>query len=469
MRTKMNIQPEFDFQPSNLKLTNEYYAKYEEISRILDDNPKVLDRVHKDLKEPLKYAAVENRDGAVFKYTSDTVLRMLVCQIVEGASLREIVIRIDDGNHLRWFVRIYNGPMMDFTTLDKLKNSIRSKTWKRLNEVLSRYAVEAGIISGQRLRLDTTAVESNIHWPTDSSLLWDTYRVLARLIEQARELNPPAVGARRLLKKKVKKLVTKISRQAAKKPGAESLKPLYKAVIRLVEGICEWSVLVGEQLERGIKKHRFDPVAEARARCIVEQMTHYRDLGKRVIEQATRRVLNSAAVPNDDKIFSIFEPHTELLKRGQAGQPIEFGHLIQIQQGPEKFITDYEVFKKKPIEYELLEPAIENHKSLFGEYPDTLAADKGYWENQTVTKKLSKKVEMVSIAKQGRRTDAQTARETDPAFRHAQRFRAGVEGSISYLKRILGLFRCYNKGWEHYACTVGTTVFAHNLLILARC
>ena len=143
--------------------------------------------------------------------------------------------------------------------------------------------------------------------------------------------------------------------------------------------------------------------------------------------------------------------------------------MIQIQQVPEKFITDYEVFKKKPIEYELLEPAIENHKSLFGEYPDTLAADKGYWENQTVTKKLSKKVEMVSIAKQGRRTDAETERETDPAFRHAQRFRAGVEGSISYLKRILGLFRCYNKGWEHYACTVGTTVFAHNLLILARC
>ena len=119
MRAKVNIQAELNFQPSNLKLTNEYYRKYEEISRILDENPKLLDLVHKDLKEPLKYATVKNRDGSVFKYTSDSVLRMLLCQIVEGASLREIVIRIDDSNYLRWFVRIYNGPMMDFTTLDR--------------------------------------------------------------------------------------------------------------------------------------------------------------------------------------------------------------------------------------------------------------------------------------------------------------------------------------------------------------
>ncbi len=82
---------------------------------------------------------------------------------------------------------------------------------------------------------------------------------------------------------------------------------------------------------------------------------------------------------------------------------------------------------------------------------------------------LGKKVEVVAIAKKGKRTEEQTRRETDPAFRHAQRFRAGVEGTISFLKRVLGLFRCYNKGWQHYVATVGATVLAHNLVILARC
>ena len=143
--------------------------------------------------------------------------------------------------------------------------------------------------------------------------------------------------------------------------------------------------------------------------------------------------------------------------------------MIQIQQVPSKFITDYDVFENKPVEYELLEPAIESHKRLFGDYPDKLAADKGYYESMEQIDRLSKIVEVVAIGKKGRRTEVQTERETDPAFRHAQRFRAGVEGTISFLKRVLALFRCYNKGWQHYVATVGATVLAHNLLILARC
>ena len=133
MRSKINLQAEFNFQPSNLRLTNEYYAKYEAISNILDENPKIWNTVHADLKEPLKYATIEDRDGTVCEYSSDTVLRILISQQVEGKSLRQIVIRIDDSNYLRRFVRIYNGAMIDFTTLSRLKNSIAPKTWKKIN------------------------------------------------------------------------------------------------------------------------------------------------------------------------------------------------------------------------------------------------------------------------------------------------------------------------------------------------
>jgi IS5 family transposase len=191
-------------------------------------------------------------------------------------------------------------------------------------------------------------------------------------------------------------------------------------------------------------------------------------MGERVIDQATRRVLHGEQVPNDEKLFSIFEPHTELLKRGKAGKEIEFGHMVQIQQVSEKFITDYEVFDKKPVEHTLVEPALEGHKKLFGQYPQEMTADKAYYEG-AVAQRARAKVDMLSIAKQGRRTEDDEQRESDPAFRHAQRFRAGVEGTISFLKRILRLSRCFNKGWVHYVSTVGATVFVHNLLILARC
>ena len=188
MRSKINLQFELNFHPSNLLVTNEYYQKYEAVSTILDENPKILVLVHEDLKEELEFASTPDGRGGTFRYTSDNVLRIVICQIIEGRSLRETVIRIDDSNFLRHFVRICNGPMIDFTTLCRLKNAISPQTWMKVNEVLARYALRKELIEGDQLRMDTTAVETNIHYPTDSSLLWDTYRVLARLIEQAREL-----------------------------------------------------------------------------------------------------------------------------------------------------------------------------------------------------------------------------------------------------------------------------------------
>lgn len=470
MRSKKNTQSELNFQPSNLEITNEYYAKYGRISAILDDNPGIVEAIHNDLDEALEEAAVEDRHGAKFKYTSDTVLRILLCQIIEGCSLREIVIRVDDSNFLRFFVRICNGPMIDFTTFCRLKNRIKPETWKQVNELLARAAVEARLIDGGQLRLDTTAVETNIHWPTDSALLWDTYRTLARYIEGIREIDPVIVGDRRLLTKKVKKLEQRIARQASKHSSSNAtLEPLYIQLIGLIENIHEWSGDIAAALAHNLARHRYSPLDEATMEFLLREMLHYRVLGEQVIDQARRRIIDKEQVPNQGKIFSIFEPHTELLKRGKAAKPIEFGHMIQIGQVDGKFITEYEVFEIKPVEYELLEPALEHHERLFGDYPDTVAADKGYYENMAQIEHLGKKIEVVAIAKKGKRTEEQTQRETDPAFRHGQRFRAGVEGTISFLKRVLGLSRCYNKGWEHYVATVGATILAHNLLILARC
>jgi len=470
LRPKINTQSEFVFQPASLQITNEYYAKYNAISAILDQHPQIVDAVHADLAEALEKEVVEDRRGAKFKFTSDTILRIVVCQIIEGLSLREIVIRIDDSTFLRNFVRVHNGPMIDFTSFSKLRNCITPESWKEVNRLLAEAAVKEDLIEGEKLRIDTTAVETNIHWPTDSSLLWDTYRTLARYIERIREIDPLVGGDRRVLLKKVKKLEQKIARRSSKKPSSvEVVKPLYIKLFGLVENILQWSGEIAELVVPKIAKARYGPMQQPEMAFCLEDLLHFQALGERVLDQARRRIIDQEKVPNEEKIFSIFEPHTELLIRGKAGKPVEFGHMIQVQQVEAKFITDYDVFEAKPVEHQLVEPALENHKKLFGQYPKQVSTDKGYYESMKQIARLSKIIEVVAINKKGHRTEEETERETDPAFRHAQRFRAGVEGTISFLKRVLGLCRCYSKGWQHYAATVGATVLVHNLLILARC
>lgn len=471
LRSKINTQSEFNFQPSNLQITNTYYTKYEAISALLDEHPEIVNAIHADLAQALEDTAVRDGRGAKFKYTSDTILRIVLCQIIEGASLREIVIRIDDSNFLRRFVRIYNGPMIDFTAYCKLRNCIRPQTWKKINDLVARTAARENRIEGDKLRIDTTAVETNIHWPTDSSLCWDTYRTLARVIERIRKIDPAVVGDRRVLLKKVKRLQQKIARKASSKSprSAEAVKSLYIKLFGLVENMLQWSGDIAEGLAAKIARHRYNPVVRAMMELCLGDLVRFQALGTRVLDQARRRIIQGEAVPNEEKLFSIFEPHTELLKRGKAGKPIEFGHMIQIQQVEAKFITDYEVFETKPVEHELVQFAVERHKELFGTYPDQLSADKGYYQSMEQINHLEKFIDVVAINKKGKRTPEETERETDPAFRHAQRFRAGVEGTISFLKRVLGLCRCYSKGWEHYAAMIGATVLAHNLLILARC
>ena len=468
LRVKRHCQRGLDYSGSHLALTKEYYAKYEAVSMILSGTPQLVNLVHHDLARALEAISGKGGGGRNHIFSSEQVLRILVCQVIEGQSLRGIVVRIDDSHFLRRFAGIDNGPMMDFTTLCKLKNSISKETWTKVNRCLAEAAVSRELIAGEELRIDTTAVETNIHWPTDSSLLLDVYRVLARLIEQAREIAPDAVGTGRVQLRRAKRLQQRICRRAAQKGcPVDRLKPLYSRLIRHVEHIGQWARTVRQELADG--RRVVDARGLVMAASIVAQIEHYLELGGRVVEQARRRVLGGESVPNEQKIFSIFESHTELLKRGKAGKEVEFGHMIQIQQVPSKFITDYDVFEKRPVEHALLGSVLKSHQSLFGAYPDQLAADKGYYHSSETLARLRQKISVVSIAKKGGRTAEEVEAEHDPLFRHAQRFRAGVEGTISFLKRVLRLARCINKGWDHFVATVAQTIFAHNLLVLARC
>ena len=181
-----------------------------------------------------------------------------------------------------------------------------------------------------------------------------------------------------------------------------------------------------------------------------------------------RRAGKGEKVPAADRIFSIFEPHTELLIRGKARKPVEFGHMVTIGQTQEKFISFYGVERKSRHDIHLGDEALEDHKQKFGAYPDGFAADKNYYGGQEHAAKWKDRIPHYSVGKKGRRDEEETAREHSSMFRLLQKFRAGCEGSISVLKRVFGLTRCLNRGFNSFASTIGNIVFCHNLVILSR-
>jgi len=321
---------------------------------------------------------------------------------------------------------------------------------------LAQYAKEQEKISPEKLRLDTTVYETNIHYPTDSSLLWDSFRTLARLLQQIQQELPQLALRHRFHIKKVKKLACFITRngRSNNKSKKRKVKSIYRKLIERVSWIAE---IAREAL-----------VILHGAGYEAELLAHYIPIVERIISQAEQRVFQGVILAADEKIYSLFEEHTELLKRGKAGKPIEFGHKVLIAQTGEKFIHHYQVYPKRKEDKELLEPTLKAHKQLFGTGPDLLATDKGFYENMKQIMKLEKNIVTVSICKKGRRNQQEYERESTEEFKDGQRFRAGCEGSISVLKRVFNLGRCFFKGFKNYAASVGCGVFCHNLVLLTR-
>ena len=183
MRKKMLEQEYLDFSiKSTLKLVKEYREKYERIGRIVEANPKILDIAHNDFSRTLSKSEYGRRG-----FTSEQILRSIIVMFVEVQSYRDTVILVENSEYLRNFIKLGDKTMMDFTFLCKANAALSEETWKAINETLSGYAKKEGKITEEKLRLDTTAYETNIHYPTDSSLLWDSYRTLARLMRDASE------------------------------------------------------------------------------------------------------------------------------------------------------------------------------------------------------------------------------------------------------------------------------------------
>ncbi|MCK4773247.1 MAG: ISNCY family transposase, partial [Candidatus Krumholzibacteria bacterium] len=454
-----------DFGASQLKVTRAYYAKYGRINEILSENREILEGFHKDVSRMCK----EKERKRLATFNSEQFLRAILVMDIEQLSLRGTVIRIDDSEFLRRFVGISYGAVMDYTTLSKVYKAIRPQTWKRMNALLGQYAIEEEMIRGESLRVDTTAYETNIHYPTDSSLLGDGYRVLSRWISVIRDYDSEAVRSGRLQEGSVKRLVQRLARGTYyKEKNRKKLRRLYRALIGHVEHVLAWSMETERECEARMAGGRYDLGTERIIRRLIAQRAAF-ELGlRKALRQARRRVLDGEMVPNSEKIFSLFETHTELLKRGKAGKQVEFGHMVLLHQVENKFISDYEVFKKRVSDESMVDDILDRHEKVFGRVPENFAADKGFYESVERLDWLETKITNVSIGKKGNRTLEEIEREHDPVFKSLQRFRAGIEGTISFLKRCFKMARCLYRSFKTYCSSVGSHVFAHNLVVLAR-
>ncbi|MDA8170649.1 MAG: transposase [Nitrospiraceae bacterium] len=266
--------------------------------------------------------------------------------------------------------------------------------------------------------------------------------------------------AHRFHTRKIKKLALYIVRNSDKK--AKDAQRKIKSVYRKLIDRVKWIVETGELAWR-LLSLRFD----VKAMAIASELRRYLPVAKKITNQAERRVINGEQVPSAEKVFSLFEDHTELIKRGKAGKPIEFGHKILLVETGEKFIIHYETMAKQRADKDLIQESLDAHGKVFGCGPAVLAGDKGFYESMEQIKSLSGKIGTVSICKKGRRTAEEDARESSEEFKAGQRFRAGIEGTISALKRAYKLGRCLFKGFKNFTSSVGCAVFCHNLVILA--
>lgn len=430
------------------------------ISDFLDDQQEMIERVRGDLVRGLKRPGSGRRG-----LTPQQVLRALVLMRVKNWDYRELRERIADGLTLRQFADFYCDPVPKHDAFNRGLNRLTPETLKAVNDLVVQAAVELGLEDGTKLRVDTTVVQTDIHHPTDNTLLWDVVRVVTRLIGRLAK----ALELRRIkgfcdCTRSARRRMYEIQRMTTRQ-RQEQQTGAYRVLIGIAEKVVESARMA---LEKTNKARGRDMLADMAIGEIRKEIERYCGLGSRVIDQARRRVLHGEQVLNAQKIYSIFEPHTDLIKRGKVRTPIEFGHKVFLAESAQGLITQYEVLKGNPSDEVHVAPSLQRHKQAFGRAPELYGSDRGFFSEQNVTSCTRHGVKVVCIPQRGgRKTPEREACEKSAEFKEGQRFRAGIEGRISVLFRGRGMKRCLAEGAERFELWVAAAVLANNLMNIA--
>jgi len=458
MSRAVNLQRTFD----DLALTQQGVVLeplLQAISDFLDDHEGLVTTIQGDLRRGLK-----NPDTGRKGLTARQILRSLVLMRVKNWDYRELRERIADGITLRRFTDFHCQPVPKHDAFQRGFVRLTAPTIRSVNDVLVQAAVALGLEDGNKLRIDTTVAQTDIHHPTDNTLLWDVVRVVTRLVGRLADASGRQIKGFRNRTRAARRRMLEIQRMTTTQRH-EQQTGKYRELIGIAEEVVDRARAALEQTRTA---HGKDLLSDLALDELRQELERYCGLGERVIDQSRRRVLEGELVPNADKIYSIFEPHTDLIKRGKVRTPMEFGHKVLLAESACGLITHYEVLKGNPSDEQHVEASLERHKEAFGHAPELYGADRGFFSEKNVTRCEQVGVTVVCIPQRGgKRTPEREAFEKSAVFKEGQRFRAGIEGRISVLFRGRGMKRCLAEGRERFELLVGAAVLANNLMRIA--
>ena len=425
------------------------------IKEILNENLSIYDLVLQDTGvEPSSETDSSGAEGM----TAEQIVCAAIVKQMEGYSYRELAFHLQDSRAYSLFCRIGFGKSYSKSTLQENIKAISNKTWEKINRLLVEYAQKSGIEKGRKVRVDCTVVESNIHAPYDSALLMDAVRVLARNLAKAREelsgLAMEFSDHRRRAKRRSLEILNAKNAEARKKP--------YKDLIE----VAERTIGYGEKAVKTFGSYQGATLEACGVAAVVAgELCHYLPLARQVVCQARRRVLEEEKVPAQEKIVSLFEPHTDIIVKDR--RDIYYGHKICLTGGASNLITDCLVLDGNPADSTLTTTMLGRQNEIYGRYPLKAALDGGFSSKDNLKKAKSNGVKDVCFSK-GRGLVEKDMCRSSWVYKGLKKFRAGIESGISWLKRSLGLTRCTWKGLESFRSYVWASVVSANLLTMAR-
>jgi len=444
MRNKIRKQLRI-VEPS---IDHEHAKELEQILVLISEHPEIAALVYEDLIRGLDDPGA-GRDGMM---TAEQVFNVLLIKQMNGFSYASLRFHLADSRTYRWFCGFgIADKIPSEKTLNRDIKKIHPETLEKINRIFLGAATDEGIEKGRKVRVDCTVTESNIHHPTDSSLLWDSVRVLCRETQKATNKFRVKVSDHR---RRAKKRAMGVLNARNKKIRTKHYRDLLNVTKKVVTD--------AERVRDSLLKKGGTNIT---AMSICAKLSYFIPLAQRVIDQAERRVLGGEKLKPEDKLVSIFEPHTDIIVKDR--RETYYGHKLAITGGASGLLTDLVIEEGNPADATLAEKMIVRQKDIYGRVPRQAAFDGGFASkpNLASIKEFGVKDVMFS-KKRGLKVSDMT--KSAWVYKRLRDFRAGIEGMISFLKRSLGLTRCTWRGLKSFKAYAWSSVVTANLLLMAR-
>jgi IS5 family transposase len=395
---------------------------------------------------------------------AEVVLRLLILKHIRNWSYEVLEREVRANLVYRNFTRVGGAKMPDAKTMGRWGVALAPQVIEQIHDRIVKIARDKGVADGRRMRVDTTVVETNIHYPTDSSLLGDGVRVLTRTMKKITKIAGKAGAKLRDRSRGVKLRVLDIARAARSKAkqSQEKLKRAYSQLLNSTSRVVGQAKRFSTEVSMGVKRSTdvLQQLALENLRCQIDAMV---PLIRQVMKQTRARILRGDTRA-DGKILSLFEPATEVIRKGKAGKPNEFGKMVKLQEAENQIVTGYEVYAQRPNDVDLLIGAIETHQARLGRTPRLVAADAAFYSAKNEAEAKAKGVKRVCIPNRSTKSPERKREQKKRWFRNGQKWRTGCEGRISVIKRRHGLSRCRYKGDAGMKRWVGLGVIADNVI-----